>query len=298
MGSVRIIVLIVAAVAAIGLALVVRKMASTRHAPPPVAAAQAPSAPQVHVLTAAHDLAVGTRIAQGDLSWSPWPAERLNPAYITDGSAPAAAPTSTAAKLGEKAAGAAKIVFAGGGSAMQSVVGAIVREPILSGEPIVARKIVRGGQGGFMAVSLQPGMRAMSIPVNVETGAGGFILPGDRVDVLLTRKVDQSNGSGQNGQSVLAETVLQNLRVLAIDQQLAPAKDAKTIVGTTATLEVPARDAELLVKAKAAGDLALALRSYADMGGPSGRPAGEGSGAGAQAVNIIRAGRPSQVMAR
>ncbi len=299
MGSVRIIILAVAAVAAIVLALVVRKMAAGRHpAAQAVAAAQAPAVATVQVLTAAHDLPVGIRIAQTDLAWTAWPADKVNPAYITDGAAPAPTATGAAAKLGQSAASAAKIVFAGSNAASRQAVGAIVREPILSGEPILARKIVRGGQGGYMAVSLQPGMRAVSIPMNVETGAGGFILPGDRVDVLETRKVDNPNAAGgPNAQTVVAETVLKNLRVLAIDQQLAPPKDAKAIVGTTVTLEVPAEDVEMLARAKASGDLSLSLRSYADMAGPSGR--GSASAAGApQTVTVIRAGRSTQVSAR
>jgi pilus assembly protein CpaB len=162
---------------------------------------------------------------------------------------------------------------------------------------------VKGGQGGYMSVVLQPGMRAVAVPVNVESGAGGFILPGDRVDVLMSRKLEGQSAQvgavniGSAGAPVAAETVLQNVRVLAIDQQVQPAKDAKTIVGAAATLEVPAEDVEILVKAHAAGELSLALRSYADLGariGPVVAPDTQAS----MAVRMIRSGHLSEAYAR
>ena len=279
MGTVRIIVLVVAALAAIGLAFVVRRMAGG-HKPPPVVAmaAPAPIKPTLQVLTAKRDLTIGTRLAPADLGWTPWPADALNPAYITDGSAP-----STARGFGATAAAAATHVISTGGP-MQAMTGAIVREQIFSGEPIVERKLVRGGQGGYMSVVLQPGMRAVSVPVTVESGAGGFILPGDRVDVVMTRK-----GDGGGAQTAMATTVLHNLRVVAIDQRVEPDKNAKTIVGSTATIETPAADVETLLRAKAQGDLSLALRSYADLGGSSGAAIAK-----SQSVRIIRAGQVSE----
>jgi pilus assembly protein CpaB len=144
---------------------------------------------------------------------------------------------------------------------------------------------------------LQPGMRAVAVPVTVESAAGGFILPGDRVDVVMSRKVDVPNpNGGGNTQVAAAETVLKNLRVLAIDQKVKPDADAKAIVGAVATLELPAEDANVLIRARAQGELALILRSYADMGGPSGRA--EANVAQSQSVRIVRAGRSSDVMIR
>ncbi len=300
MGTVRILVLVAAAVAALGLALVVRQMATARRAPPaPVVAVAAPEAkPSVQVLVAKRDLAVGSRLAAGDIGWQSWPADALNPAFITDGSAPVAQPTSVAGKIGATAAHAAtaaEAAVSGGPSAMQNVMGDVVREPILSGEPVVERKLVRGGAGGYMAVVLQPGMRAVAAPVTVETGAGGFILPGDRVDVVTSHKTDNPGGGG-TGQSAVAETILKNLRVLAIDQNVKPDKNARSIVGAVATLEVPASDVELLLKSKAQGEIALVLRSYADVGGPAG---GIGADmAKASSVRMIRGGRVSEVMTR
>ena len=167
----------------------------------------------------------------------------------------------------------------------------MVREPILSGEPVIERKIVRDGQGGFMAVVLQPGMRAMALPVTVESGAGGFILPGDRVDVLQSKRVDKAGGGGQD---VIGKLLMRNLRVLAIDQTTEPEKNAKSVVGATATLEVTAADAPKLARAKTQGDLMLALRSYADAGGPSGAVGGNEEG---ERLRVFRAGQASEVMA-
>lgn len=290
MGAVRITVLIVAAVAAIGLFFIVQRMAGKKPAPVPAAVAAPAARSSVQVLTAKRDMSIGQRITMLDLNWQPFPAETVNPAWITGGPYPA----TTGARIGDQAAKTAAAAIGEGGP-MQEVLGAIVREPLLAGEPIVQRKIVKGGQGGYMSVVLSPGMRAMAVPVNVESGAGGFILPGDRVDVILSRKLDQG-GAGQNGPGVTSETVLQNIRVLAIDQQVSPVKDAKTIVGAAATLEVPASDVEVLVKARASGELALSLRSYADLGAPVGLPTGRGNTS--QAVRIVKAGRASEAYIR
>jgi pilus assembly protein CpaB len=295
MGAVRIAILIVAAIAAIGLFVVVQHMAGRK--PTPVAAAAAAPKPTVQVLTAKRDLPIGTRIAATDLDWQPFPSDSINPAWITGGPTP----VTNAAALRDKAAKTAALVVGDSGP-MQQAIGAIVREPLLSGEPVVERKIVKGGQGGYMSVVLQPGMRAVAVPVNVESGAGGFILPGDRVDVMMSRKLEGASANvgavtiGNAAAPVAAETVLQNVRVLAIDQQVQPAKDAKTIVGAAATLEVPASDVEILVKAKTAGELVLALRSYADLGarvGPAAPPTQV-----SQAVRMIRSGRTGEAYAR
>ena len=290
MGAVRITILVVAAVAAIGLFLIVKTMAGRKPAPAPVAVAAPVARSTVQILTAKRDLPTGTRIALMDLNWQAFPADSINAAWITGGPTPVTA----GARLGDKAAKAAAMVVGADGP-MQAVLGSIVREPLLAGEPVVERKIVKGGQGGYMSVVLQPGMRAVAIPVNVESGAGGFILPGDRVDVMMSRKLEQNVVGGQGGQGVASETVLQNIRVLAIDQQVQPAKEAKTIVGAAVTLEVPAQDVEVLLKAKASGELALALRSYADLGGRVGGPAGPGA---SQSVRVIRAGHASEAYTR
>ena len=116
---------------------------------------------------------------------------------------------------------------------------------------------------------LQPGMRAVGVPVTVESGAGGFILPGDRVDVIQSRDSDAQGAGGARAK--VTETVVVNVRVLAIDQKTAPDAESQAIVGAVATLEVAPDAADALVEAMSRGSFQLALRSYADANAPSGR---------------------------
>jgi pilus assembly protein CpaB len=232
----------------------------------------APSKPLAQVLTAKRDLPIGTRLTAPDMAWTPWPVDALNPAFITDGAAPAVAPTGSE-KVVKNISVTANAVIGGGGP-MAQFEGAIVREPILAGEPMIQRKVVRGGEGGYLSVVLSPGKRAVSLPINVESGAGGFILPGDRVDVLQSREITASSGAGDTSGApknvFVADTVLSNIRVLAIDQNIEAPKAAKSLIGAVATLEVDPSDAEGLMRAKAQGPLVLSLLAYTDTGGASG----------------------------
>lgn len=301
----RIIVICIAAVAAIGLALVVRAMGSPSGQPAAVAtAAPAETRPMAKVLVAARDLQPGQRLTEADMEWKEWPADEVNPVFITDGSVPI--PAAAAAAPSEKAeddkpAGAVASVTRAAtnlatGGAKADYIGSVVREPILAGEPIVMRKIVRAGDSGYMAAYLEPGMRAMAIRVTVETAAGGFILPGDRVDVVLTRETNLSNMGASEGErsKFNSATVMQNIKVLAIDQSTRAGDDEQAVIGATATLEVGPRDAEALALAKSEGELSLVLRSYADTGGPSGRVAAPVRQAAA--VRVYRGGAPEVVV--
>ena len=300
----RIIVICVAAVAAIGLALVVRAMGSPSNSPTAVAAAAAvPARPMAKVLVAAKDLQPGQRLTEADLAWKDWPVDEVNPAFITDGTTalPSAEATEGAAPAAARPEGAVASVTRAAanlttGGAKADYVGSVVREPILAGEPIVSRKIVRAGDSGYMAAYLDPGMRAMAIRVTVETAAGGFILPGDRVDVLLTRETTLGNAGAQEGDrsKFASSTVMQNIKVLAIDQSTRAGDDEQAVVGATATLEVAPRDAEALALAKSEGELSLVLRSYADTGGPSGRVAPVVRQS--SAVRVYRGGAPEVVV--
>lgn len=300
----KIAVICIAALAAIGLALVVRAMGSPSGQPAASAAAAVETRPMAKVLVAARDLEPGRRLADADLSWKDWPVDDLNPLFITDGATPLKAenaadaqPADAKSGVVERAVKAVAEVNAPGAKA--DYIGAVVREPILAGEPLVARKIVRAGDSGYMAAYLEPGMRAMAIRVTVETAAGGFILPGDRVDVLLTREVKSASGEA-GGTKFAAATVMRNVKVLAIDQSTRAAEDEKAVVGATATLELTGRDAEILALAKSEGELSLVLRSYADTAGPSGHVPGavrRGAGAtgGGGVVRVYREGQAEAV---
>ena len=303
----RIAVIGVAAVAAIGLALVVRAMGSGGEPTAVATAAPVETRPMAQVLVAAKDLAPGQRLTEADLTWKEWAVDEVNPAFITDGSVPipSAEKSEEEIKAEEEAEkskpeGAVASVTRAAtnlatGGAKADYVGSVVREPILAGEPIIARKIVRAGDSGYMAAYLEPGMRAMSIAIGVETSAGGFILPGDRVDVVLTREMD--NASTEGGRSKFdSRTVLQNLKVLAIDQATRLGDDAQTVVGATATLEVSPQDGEALALAVAEGELSLSLRSYADTGGPSGRTYARATQVQPSAVRVYRGGAPEVVV--
>ncbi|MEJ6789659.1 Flp pilus assembly protein CpaB [Brevundimonas sp. BR2-1] len=296
----RIIVICVAAVAAIGLALVVRAMGSPSKTPTAVATAAAvPARPMAKVLVAAKDLQPGQRLTEGDLDWKDWPADEVNPAFITDGSVPLPSAEAAADEADKPAGAVASVTRAATnlatGGAKADYVGSVVREPILAGEPIVGRKIVRAGDSGYMAAYLEPGMRAMAIRVTVETAAGGFILPGDRVDVLLTRETNLANVGAQDSDrsKFSSSTVMQNVKVLAIDQSTRAGDDEQAVVGATATLELGPRDAEALALAKSEGELSLVLRSYADTGGPSGRVAVARQ---STPVRVFRGGAPEVVV--
>jgi pilus assembly protein CpaB len=291
MNPVRLIMVLVAAVSAIGLAVVLKRALGGEPAAPVARAAPVaePARSMTQVLVAKRDLPIGTRLVAADVAWQAWPSGAVNGAFITNGAAPdgkVEAAKATLAATADQMAGV---------DPANVVDGAIVRDPILTGEPITARKIVRGGEGGYLSVVLTPGKRAMSVPVTSDTAVGGFILPGDRVDVVSTRDAPAVPDSVAAGKVIIAETVLQNIRVLALDQSAVAEKDAKSIVAATATLEVGPVEAETLARAKAYGPVTLALRAYTDLGGPSGvtGPAG-----GDSTVRINRGGATTSVAVR
>ncbi|HTK36733.1 MAG TPA: Flp pilus assembly protein CpaB [Caulobacteraceae bacterium] len=265
MGPVRILILVVALLAAVGAVVVVRGMSKAQA--PKVVVAAAPvvvEKPSAQVLVAKRDLPAGTRLQQADMTWQAWPQESLNPAFILQTAAPN--PRGEAAKITVAAADVAKAAVGAPDPAVTALVGAVVREPILANEPMTDRKLVRSGSAGIMAITLEPGMRAVSVPLSAETAAGGFILPGDHVDVVQSRQLEGPAQGG--GKHVIASTVMRNVKVLAIDQNLTAPKGS-SVIGATATLELNAQQAEVLVQAKAQGDLTLVLRSYADANGPA-----------------------------
>ena len=274
MGAARILIVAIALVAAIGLAFVVRGMMvgkSVKALPLSTAEASASQAvPMIRVLVAKHDLQVGARLTPEDVSWQPMPKAGLNSNYITDGPA-APVVASVTSKAAAVTTQVVKDAIKGQPAGMASLIGAVVHDAIAAGEPILAKKLLKGGEGGYLAAVLTPGMRAVAISVNAENGAGGFILPGDHVDVIQVREQDTPQKTGRPIN--VSRVVVTNVKVLAIDQKTKPDKDTQAIVGAAATLEVKEDAAEALIEAGASGKLQLALRSYADVNAVSGRVA-------------------------
>jgi pilus assembly protein CpaB len=208
-----------------------------REAPPPVVAPPPPPPlPTVDVLVAKNDMTRGQVIGDGDVDWQVWPAAADNPSFIKRTDRP---------------------------DAVHQFGGAIVRVPIASGEPIREPSVVFAKGSGFLAAVLPKGMRAVSMEVSAENGAGGFILPDDHVDVMLTRHDKTPNGGGTVDRLV-SESILRNVRVLAIDQAVEEKAGQKVVVGKTATLELTPDQAETLELARQQGTLTLALRSLVD----------------------------------
>jgi pilus assembly protein CpaB len=235
MNNARIVVLVLA----VGAGGVAAYLASgTDRKPEPQQAAT--QIETVDVLVARSDLPLGQSITADDMQWQNWPASTVSPAFIQRKSNP---------------------------NAVAEFAGSIVRSTFFAGEPIREAKLVKANGSGFMAAILPSGMRAVSTEVSPETGAGGFILPNDRVDVLLTTR-DRS-GTGKNGaETVNSEVVLSNIRVLAIDQTIEEKNGQKVVVGKTATLELKPEQTETLARTRQSGTLSLALRSIADANAP------------------------------
>jgi pilus assembly protein CpaB len=143
------------------------------------------------------------------------------------------------------------------------LLGWIVRAPFVAGEPIREAKLVKADGSGFMAAILPIGSRAISTEISPETGAGGFILPNDRVDVILTRRVKDASHPDESD-TVRAEVVLSNVRVLAIDQVPKEKEGTNNVVGRTVTLELKPAQTATLASSRQAGTLSLSLRSIAD----------------------------------
>jgi pilus assembly protein CpaB len=230
----RIIVLFIA-IAAGGIAALLAGR-SDQAPPPPLPVAQLETA---DVLVANTEIGMGTTVAGPDLRWQTWPAAAAGASFIRKSDRP---------------------------DAVNQLTGSIARVPFSDGEPIRESKLIRANGSGYMAAILPTGMRAVSTDISPETGAGGFILPNDHVDVILTRRdrdAEQANGGVE---SHVSETILANVRVLAIDQTVEEKNGQRVVVGKTATLELSSRLAEKLALAHQLGTLSLALRSLVDSG--------------------------------
>ena len=230
MNRARIVVLTVA-ICAGGIAAYLAS-GSDNSAPPPAPVAQLPT---TDVLVAKNDIGLGQTVKPEDVQWQTWPTATASSTFI---------------RRSERPEGATQVV------------GSIARAPFIQGEPIRDQKLVKADGSGFMAAILPTGMRAISTEISPETGAGGFILPNDRVDVILTKR----EKAGATGTDVVnSEIILPNVRVLAIDQAPKEKDGQNAVVGKTVTLELNPAQTQVLSSSRQAGTLSLALRSIADV---------------------------------
>ena len=232
MGRRLLVVLILAAMIAAGVFYFARM--AQQSAQPQVVTAPAGQAPQLDtqgVMVAAKDMPSGTIIQASMLVFRQWPKESVDKeSYVLEGS-----------------------------GSLDDYNGAVVRSGVRSGEPVARANIVKRGESGFMAAVLKPGMRAVSFPVNPNTGVAGFVFPGDQVDLVLSHVVNLGDENGQVRAHNVSETVLQDIRVVGIDQR-AGDQEQVPAVGAVATLEVTPEQAEKISLAQRMGELRLVLR--------------------------------------
>lgn len=281
MSPMRIIVLIGSLIAAGAAAFLVQKIATPTTVTNTVTEQQVITqvaeveVSEVQVLVARRDLSPGDLIREEDLEWAPWPEENLVEGFLTEDLNP---------------------------EAIAETAGGVAKTPIFDREPINTRKIVAKGEQGLMAALLEPGMRAISVEISSESASGGFILPNDRVDLILTHEVEVVTADRMTDRPV-SVSILQNVRVLAIDQVFRTGEEGgASYVGNVATLEVTPKEAELIALSQSLGTLSLSLRPYAETSDTLprsprtdmleiGNPYDEGS----KPVTIYRNGQPSDI---
>ena len=230
MKAARLVVLTVA-IAAGGVAAL---LAGRSDKPPEVMPEPMAKIDTIDVLVARSDISMGTAVSPGDVQWQAWSASAETGNFIRKSDRP---------------------------QAIEHLAGQIARMPFVAGEPIREAKLVNSKGSGFTAAILPTGMRAVSTQISPETSAGGFVLPNDHVDVILSRRERDADKTGGGGESHTSESVLNNIRVLAIDQNVEEKNGQKVVVGKTATLELTPSQAETLALSQQLGSLSLAFRS-------------------------------------
>ena len=264
MKTMRLAVLGIAIIAGAGAGIVAM---SGDDAPQQVIVEAAPNIETEDVLVAAGDIGVGRVISTADLDWKAWPRDGAGQ-FITRRSQP---------------------------NALEDFERAVVRAAFYQGEPIREQKVVRADGSGYMSAILPRGMLAVAIDIDPTRSAGGFILPNDRVDIILTQSADRN--AAQAGPDFTSRTILENVRILAIDQSVEDsAEGEKVVVGQTATVELDQKQAEVLSSATEIGNLQLALRSLADSDGPDGARPRLAAGS-SDTVTLVRFGRPQRINA-
>ena len=271
MSPVRLIILIGAAIAAIAAAFLVRNLVdATPSQAVQSTVVETVEVSETKVLVAARDLMIGDVVTVDDLEWADWPEDNVVEGYLTEESSP---------------------------EAIEEWAGTVVRIPMFELEPILTKKLVAKGDTGTMAALVKPDMRAISVEISTESASGGFILPNDYVDVIMTYQMTFVGPDGAPAEQTTSETILQNVRVLAIDQ--IHTKDSETEgpyqVGNTATLEVNNKEAELIALAERKGRLTLSLRPWSDVGDTFERDARvdllETGGSSNGGIKIYRSGK-------
>jgi pilus assembly protein CpaB len=263
MNAARIVVLIIA-LSAGGVAAYLARGSGEK----PAVAEPVAQMPTTEVLVAKGDIGLGQAVKPEDLQWQSWPAASASSNLISR---------------------------AGRAEAIREIAGSIARAPFIAGEPIREQKLVKANGSGFMAAILPTGFRAISTEISPETGAGGFILPNDRVDVILSRRDKNPDKGGAD--IINSEIILTNIRVLAIDQAPKEKEGLNALVGKTVTLELKPEQAETLARSRQSGTLALALRSITDVNTVEAAPEEPTSKRGTS-INVVRYGIANQSTAQ
>jgi pilus assembly protein CpaB len=221
MNRARIVVLTIA----LGAGGVAAYLASGSDSRPPPPAEPVVQLQTVDVLVAKSDISLGQTVTPNEMSWQTWPAATASSSFI---------------RRSERS------------EAIKEITGSIARSPFIAGEPIREPKLIKANGSGFMAAILPQGMRAISTEISPETGAGGFILPNDRVDVILTRR-EKNPDPKATGDLVISEVKLSNIRVLAIDQAPKEKDGQNSVIGKTVTLELKPEQVPVLSAARQTG---------------------------------------------
>jgi len=264
MNTARIVVLTIA----IGAGGIAAYLASGSDNQPAAPAAPVAQLQTVDILVAKSDIGLGQSVKPEDMQWQTWPAASASNNLISRASR---------------------------AEAMREITGSIARSPFIAGEPIREQKLVKADGSGFMAAILPSGFRAVSTEISPETGAGGFILPNDRVDVVLTRRDKNPDRGGPD--LISSEIILSNIRVLAIDQAPKEKDGTSAIVGKTVTLELKPDQVETMARSRQSGTLSLALRSITDVNMVEVVPDDQTAKRGIS-INVVRFGIATQSTAQ
>jgi pilus assembly protein CpaB len=232
MGLRRIIVLLIAVVAAGATAMYARAWIEGQQHNVTTVAAPAPEK-VYEVLVADATLPAGTFVKPQHLRWQRWPTDDVPETYVLKGVRD-----------------------------QDVMVGAVVRRGIAEGFPITDGSVVKPGDRGFLAAVLAPGMRAVSLPINATSSNSGLIFPGDRVDLILTQTLQGADGETARR---VSETVLRDIRIIAMGSETSDATSEEKNYedARTATFEVDPRVAEKVALLAELGKLSLSLRSLA-----------------------------------